>query len=157
MSSLIIVGISDFKIAKPQDILITYALGSCIGTCLYDGVLGLGGLSHILLPEASICPGDTNIMKYADTAIEGLVRAMERLGASRSRLTAKIAGGAKMFACEGINMGDRNAEAVKRELRRLNIRLIAEDTGANYGRTVEFNPEDGSVMIKSVLHGKRAL
>jgi chemotaxis protein CheD len=157
MSNLIIIGISDFKIAKAPDMLITYALGSCIGTCLYDALLSIGGLSHILLPEAKICPGDPNLMKFADTAIEALVSSMERLGVSRSRLTAKIVGGAKMFACEGINVGERNTEAVKKELKRLNIKLVAEDTGLNYGRTVEFNPQDGTVMIKSVLHGKRSL
>ena len=157
MSNLIIVGISDYKIAKSPEVLITYALGSCIGTCLFDGVLHLAGLSHILLPEASICPNDTNIMKYADTAIEGLVKAMERQGASRARLTAKIAGGAKMFATSTIGVGERNIIAVKNELRRLNIRLVAEDTGDTYGRTMEFNPDDGSVMIKSVLHGNHPL
>jgi chemotaxis protein CheD len=152
MPNLIIVGISDFKIASEPDVLITYALGSCIGTCLYDGRLRIAGLSHILLPESSICPGDKNLMKYADTALKELVETMVRAGALRSGLTAKIAGGAKMYACDGMNVGERNA-AVKSELRRLGIRLVAEDTGANYGRTVEFNPADGSVRIKSVLHG----
>jgi chemotaxis protein CheD len=157
MSNLIIVGISDYKIAESPEVLITYALGSCIGTCLFDGVLHLAGLSHILLPEASICPNDTNTMKYADTAIEELIKAMERKGASRARLTAKIAGGAKMFATSTIGVGERNIIAVKNELRRLNIRLVAEDTGDTYGRTMEFHPEDGSVMIKSVLHGNHPL
>lgn len=157
MSNLIIIGISDFKIAKMPDLLITYALGSCIGTCLYDKVLHIAGLSHILLPESNICPNDTNRMKYADTAIEDLVKALEKMGVPRSRLTAKIAGGAKMFATSTIGVGERNVIAVKAELRRLNIRLVAEDTGDNYGRTMEVHPEDGSVMIKSVLHGNHPL
>jgi chemotaxis protein CheD len=157
MSNLKIVGISDYKVAGEPDVLITYALGSCIGTCLYDGLLRMAGLSHILLPESNICPGDPNPMKYADTAIEALIKTMERAGASRARLTAKIAGGAKMFNCDGVSIGERNIEAIKYELARLNIRLIAEDTGRDYGRTVEFNPKDGSVTIKSVLHGNKSI
>lgn len=157
MSELIVIGISDFKIAKPPDLLITYALGSCVGTCLYDSALRLAGLSHILLPEAAICKNDTNVMKYADTAIVELVRVMERAGASRYRMTAKIAGGAKMFASAGTSMGERNVIAVKAELQKLSIRIIGQDTGSNYGRTVEFHPDDGSVLVKSVMHGNSML
>jgi chemotaxis protein CheD len=92
MSNLIVVGISDIKIGLSPDVIITYALGSCVGTCLYDSRLRIGGMSHILLPESNICSSDINVMKYADTAIEELVRMMERAGAVRCRLTAKIAG-----------------------------------------------------------------
>lgn len=156
MGQLIVVGISDFKIAKAPDALITYALGSCVGTCLYDPLLHIGGLSHVLLPQSSIC-NDGNIMKYADTALVELVRVMERAGASKNRLTAKIAGGAKMFATTGTSMGDRNVAAVIKELITLQIPILAQDTGKNYGRTVEFHPEDGSVLIKSVMHGNSVL
>lgn len=157
MAGLIVVGISDFKIAKAPDVLITYALGSCVGTCLYDSALHLAGLSHILLPESAICKNDNNVMKYADTAIAALVQRMEIAGASRYRLTAKIAGGAKMFASAGTSMGERNVIAVKAQLQSLGIRLISQDTGSNYGRTVEFHPEDGSVLVKSVMHGNSVL
>lgn len=157
MPNLIVVGISDFKVANVPDVLITYALGSCVGTCLYDSKLKIAGLSHVLLPESSICKDDDNIMKYADTAIVALVRKMVMMGASRARLTAKIAGGAKMFATAGTGMGQRNIIAVKNELNKLGIPIIGEDTGSNYGRTVEFHPEDGSVLVKSVLHGNKAI
>lgn len=157
MANLIVVGISDFKMASVPDVLITYALGSCVGTCLYDSRLKIAGLSHVLLPESAICKDDDNIMKYADTAIAALVENMEMHGASRARLTAKIAGGAKMFATAGTGMGERNIAAVKNELSKLNIPIIGEDTGSNYGRTVEFHPEDGVVLVKSVLHGNKTI
>jgi chemotaxis protein CheD len=157
MSNLIVVGISDFKIAGISEILITYALGSCVGTCLYDNKLKLAGLSHVLLPEASICKDDHNVMKFADTAIVALVAEMERVGACKSRMTAKVTGGAKMFATTGTSMGDRNVIAVKNELYKLGIRIIAEDTGSNYGRTVEFHPDDGAVIVKSVMHGDKKI
>lgn len=157
--SLIIVGISDYKTAKDPDKLITYALGSCVGTCLFDGVTGVAGLSHVLLPDSSISKSDKNIMKYADTAIEALVREIERHGVRRAQLKAKIAGGANMFATQstGMNIGERNVAAVKEQLRRLGIRIVAEATGKNYGRTVEFNPKTGAMTVKSVLHGVQIL
>jgi Chemotaxis protein; stimulates methylation of MCP proteins len=157
MANLIVVGISDMKIAKPPDVLITYALGSCVGTCLYDPASKIAGLSHILLPEAAICKNDNNLLKYADTAIAELVRTMEQAGALRMRLMAKIAGGAKMFATTGTGMGERNVIAVRAQLQKLGIRIVGDDTGSNYGRTVEFHPEDGSVLVKSVMHGNSSL
>lgn len=157
MSNLIVVGISDMKVSCNPDALVTYALGSCVGTCLYDAVRGIAGLSHVLLPDSGINREDRNVMKYADTAIEELVRRMEMAGAARARLTAKIAGGANMFASSGLSIGERNVRTVKEELRRLRIALLAEDTGSNYGRTVEFHSEDGSMLVKSVLHGNRVL
>ena len=152
---MIVVGISDYKITRAPEKLITYALGSCVGTCLFDTRTGLAGLSHILLPDSSIGRTGDNIMKYADRAIEAMLREMERAGVRRMNLTAKIAGGANMFANASgtLNIGERNAAAVRGELKRLGIRLVAEDTGKNYGRTLEFDPQDGSVIIKSVLHG----
>lgn len=153
--ALIVVGISDYKTARQPDKLITYALGSCVGTCLFDERSGVAGLSHILLPDSGISQTDTNIMKYADTAIEALVCEIERHGIRRAQLKAKIAGGANMFATQtkSLNIGERNVAAVKEQLRRLGIRLAAEDTGKNYGRTVEFDPVTGAMTVKSVLHG----
>jgi chemotaxis protein CheD len=80
---------------------------------------------------------------------------MLKAGANKARLVAKIAGGAKMFELSGgntaaINVGERNAIASKEKLKQLGIRLLAEDTGLNYGRTVEIYSEDGSFLIKSV-------
>jgi chemotaxis protein CheD len=82
---------------------------------------------------------------------------MERCGGVRSRMTAKIAGGAKMFEWTGKPIGDRKVEAVKKELQRLNIRVIAEDTGGNYGRTIQFDSKDGSLLIKTVGKGARII
>ena len=76
------------------------------------------------------------------------------MGASKYRLVAKIAGGAKMFEVSGLsgigNVGDRNAEAAKKILKELGVKLIAEDTGLNYGRTVELHCDTGEFYVKSV-------
>jgi chemotaxis protein CheD len=148
--SQIIVGISDQNTAIPPDSLITYALGSCVGICLYDSANRVAGLSHILLPEAFRDSPEAENVKFADRAIEVLVGSMEKLGSLRYRLTAKIAGGANMFATSGISIGDRNVETVKSELERLRIKLVAEDTGADYGRTVVFDPQNGLMTVKSI-------
>lgn len=159
MNQTIIVGISDLNIVKAPDVLVTYALGSCVGICLYDPVVKVAGLSHIMLPSSKqIASASDQVYKFADTAIEELLKKMERLGARSIRIRAKIAGGAQMFSCAGnsslANIGQRNVVAVKTELARLRIPIIAEDCGKNYGRTLFLSAEDGSMRIKSVNRGE---
>jgi chemotaxis protein CheD len=138
MSKTISVGISDYNIALMGDVLVTYALGSCVGICLYDPVSKIAGLSHIMLPTAADfldSPSIVQMGKYADTAIELLMKQMLNSGASRIRLRAKIAGGAQMFAPTNNTslaaIGERNVIAVKKELARLRVPIVAEDTGKN--------------------------
>lgn len=158
MDNPVVVGISDMNVATKPGVLVTYALGSCVGICLYDRVYGISGLSHILLPDSAMCPNDKNVMKFADTAVKTLIEMMERVGASRNRITAKIAGGARLFGGEnGIQIGDRNVVAVKEQLVKFRIPLVAEDTGLNYGRTLEFHSEDGVVHVKTALKGPKII
>lgn len=158
--SNITVGISDWQVCRPPDVLITYALGSCVGSCLFDLKAGVAGLSHIMLPDSSNLGGkDVNRMKFADTALPDMVAAMVRMGADPRRIQAKIAGGALMFAArsEQFNIGERNVAAVKQALAKLRIPIIASDTGLNYGRTVYFHSEDGKVVVKSTVKGVNVL
>ena len=96
---------------------------------------------------------DKNLYKYADTGIRETVRKMTAFGAVKNRMRAKIAGGAKMFETKGSqglgNIGDRNAQNVKKMLREQGIRLVGEDTGANYARTMSIDASDGKVTIKT--------
>lgn len=148
------VGMADLNICKCPDMITTLGLGSCIGIALYDPVTKIGGLAHIMLPDSTQMRNNTNIAKFADTGIEELVKRMVSAGAGKSRLVAKIAGGAKMFEVSGMsaigNVGQRNAEASKAKLKQMGIPLLAEDTGLNYGRTVELYTETGDFLIKSV-------
>lgn len=159
MSDMIKVGISDMNTAKNGDVLVTYALGSCVGICLYDAVAKIAGLSHIMLPCSNgFSPVGKQEDKFADTAIVRLISQMERSGAKRIHMRAKIAGGAKMFACVNdsalSNIGERNVIAVKAELARQHIPILAEDTGKNYGRTQYFDSADGTMTIKSAIKGQ---
>ncbi|MCM1298456.1 MAG: chemotaxis protein CheD [Firmicutes bacterium] len=153
----ITVGISDWKVGKAPDIIVTYALGSCVGTCIFDKVTGICGMSHIMLPDSVAAEGSANFnrMKFADTALPDMVNEMIKKGAAKGRLQAKIAGGALMFATksEQFNIGERNVAAVKAALRKLNIPIIASDTGLNYGRTVFFHTDEYKVVIKSTVKG----
>jgi chemotaxis protein CheD len=153
------VGISDYKTSKSPDTLVTYALGSCVGITLYDPASHVGGLSHIMLPTSTLKTASPDgviddRMKYADTAIPDLITELERLGARRGSLRAKIVGGANMFTTTGTSfvdtIGERNIEAVRKVLAELGIPIIAEDVGANYGRTVYFLLEDGKVRVQSL-------
>ena len=150
--STVNVGISDLNIAFSPDVLATYALGSCVGICLYDADKKLAGLAHIMLPwsKDSANPSD-NMMRYADTGITELISRMGAKGTSVSRLTAKIAGGAQMFATNSavFNIGERNVEAVKKVLAAYKIPIIAEQTGSNFGRTVFFYSDTGIMEIRA--------
>ncbi len=160
MSQKLVVGISDWKVCRSPDSLITYALGSCVGICLYDKTTKIAGLSHIMLPDSTaISDGAKTRPKFADTAIVDMLSAMKAQGASSSGITAKIAGGAVMFqsASAQFNIGERNVEAVKKVLGRLNIPIIASDTGLNYGRTVTFFAENGSLEISAAAKGKSVI
>ena len=150
METKITVGIADMKMAKGNGMLITYALGSCIGICLYDQRIKLASLIHIMLP-LNMEPGRKNVMKYADTGIRETLKMMEAKGASRSRITAKIAGGAKMFEISGGNLGNigqRNIESVHMHLKREGIQLLKEDVGGSVARMLLFDPATGQACVR---------
>lgn len=163
MSEIIKVGMADLKTCKSPDGVTTLGLGSCVGIAIRDPVTKIGGLAHIMLPDSTaIRNSQLNIAKFADTGIVELVRQMELLGAKRARMVAKIAGGATMFQVQGrpnatMQVGDRNVEASIRMLAELRIPLLAQDTGANYGRTVIFYPETGDYLIKAVGRTERMI
>lgn len=154
MNDKITVGIADMKLAQGSGILITYALGSCIGLCFHDPRLRLGALLHVMLP-LNMEAGRKNPLKYADTGIRETLRQMEAKGASRSRITVKIAGGAKMFEVKGGNLGNigqRNIESVHTVLKQEGIRLLAENVGGSVARTLLFDVVSGQGCIKSYGH-----
>ena len=150
--SKLTVGIADMKMLQGEGILVTYALGSCIGLCFHDPRLRLGALLHILLP-LNMETGRTHPLKYADTGIKETLKALEAKGAMRSRMTVKIAGGAKMFEVSGGgglgNIGQRNIESVHAILKRENLRLSGEHTGGTVARTMLFDVVTGQACIRS--------
>jgi len=152
---------ADLKIAKAPDKLMTAGLGSCIGICVFDPTIKVGSLAHIMLPNSTQAKNAQNRAKFADSAIAWLLEEMERSGASRSRLQAKIAGGAQMFKFAGDNdimkIGERNTQAVIENLEKHRIKLVAQDTGGNFGRTITFDVENGSLLVRTIGHGERII
>ncbi|MBP2635836.1 MAG: cheD [Firmicutes bacterium] len=161
MAELIKVGMADYKVGRSPASLISYGLGSCVGIALFDAVTKVGGLAHIMLPDSTQARSAENIAKFADTALPAMLNEIIKLGATKSRITAKIAGGAQMFtftnATDIMRVGERNAEAVRVMLKKLDIRLLAEDTGGNYGRTVELKLDTGSFRVKTIDKGEKEL
>ena len=154
MSKIIKVGMADLNVCVSPDGITTIGLGSCVGIAVRDPVTKIGGLAHVMLPDSTAIKSNTNIPKFADTGIEELVKRVVAMGASRTRLVAKIAGGAQMFAFQSksamVRVGERNVEASKKKLAELRIKILAEDTGDSYGRTVIFYPESGDFVIRAV-------
>jgi len=159
MADLIKVGMADYKVGRSPSTLISYGLGSCIGVSLYDPQRKIGGLLHIMLPDSTQARFSDNPAKFADTGIPLMINDVIALGASRSRLVAKIAGGAQMFAFSNatdiMRVGTRNAETCKQILRKNGIKVIAEDTGGNYGRTVSIDLSTGSYKVKTIDRGEK--
>ncbi|WP_195573206.1 chemotaxis protein CheD [Paenibacillus sp. 1001270B_150601_E10] len=160
-NNVVKVGMADLNICMSGSIRTT-GLGSCVGVTLYDPITKIGGLAHVMLPSSDIArEGSVNLAKYADTAIPELVSRMVEAGAHPARLLAKMAGGAQMFAFssqhESMRIGPRNVESCKDMLQRLNIPIQAEDTGGNYGRTIEMFCCDGRLHIRSVQKGTKDL
>lgn len=155
MSEIIKVGMADLKTCHSPDGLTTLGLGSCVGVALRDPLTKVGGLVHVMLPDSTAFQGmQTNPAKFADTGIAELIRQMEQMGAKRSRITAKLAGGATMFAVSSRSeigmVGKRNVDACRKCLEEYRIPILAEDTGETYGRTVIFYPESGEYHIRAV-------
>lgn len=146
------VGIGDMKLTRGGGRIITYALGSCIGISFYDPAINLGALLHIMLPERQSA-ADLNLFKYADTGIPETLRKLTAFGMVKSRAIVKIAGGAKMFEIKGNasfgNIGERNAVKVKQILRAEGLRLVAEDTGGTYARTMLLDVANGNVAVRT--------
>jgi chemotaxis protein CheD len=152
------VGIAQMDVVKSPDTIRTSGLGSCVGVVIYDEFKKVAGLVHIMLPDSTLGKISTlNIAKFADTGIEALIDKLKLEGAQPLRLKAKIAGGAQMFQFtthnDTMRIGPRNVEAVKNELKKYRIPIIAEDTGGNSGRTIEFNPETSNLSIRTVNQG----
>ncbi|GJM26004.1 MAG: chemoreceptor glutamine deamidase CheD [Phycisphaerae bacterium] len=141
-------GIAGINAIKSPDQIRT-VLGSCIGITVCDVQAGIGGMAHVMLPQAT---GPTESPgKFADTGVDALVESVLASGAVQSRLKAKIAGGAAMFG-EGADsgIGSRNAQAVRERLQKHGIAIVASEVGGNKGRRMSLNPETGEVEVQII-------
>ena len=117
--SEIIVRVADLKAGVRGDVLVTVGLGSCVAILLYDSAAEVGGLAHVLLPSPALTRSVDNPAKFPQTAVPRLLEEMAARGANPRRVTARLAGGASMFASLSapgtIQMGERNVVASRQD------------------------------------------
>ncbi|WGI17823.1 hypothetical protein [Methanonatronarchaeum sp. AMET-Sl] len=152
------VGIGEYHVTDNGDTLKTNGLGSCVGIAIYDPKQKTSGLLHAMLPSYEDSR-DKNPSKYVDSGIQQVVDKLTEMGSQKKDLKAKIVGGSNMFNFTGENgtIGERNIKAAKKKLNELDIPIIEEDTGGNYGRSIKLKPNSWNIEIKSVKKGVKEI
>lgn len=170
MNKIIRVGLAELKVSNDSSVLTCSGLGSCVAVIMHDPVARVGGIAHVMLPgKAPDFKGETP-GRYAVTAVELLLREMENAGASKERISCKIVGGSRMFKIHtdpsgevpqgyprSVSIGERNVASVKSSIIGAGLKISAEHTGGNYGRSVRFYVESGKVEITSITMGSAVI
>ncbi len=148
----VVIDISDAKVSdNPDDVLVTYSLGSCIGVCLYDPTLHVGGMLHYQLPTSTMEPARAQAkpFMFADTGMKLLVDKLLSMGANKKRMQIRLAGGATMATGpQGFDIGKRNYLAIRKILWSNGMIIDAEDVGGNSARSLYLDMADGTVTIR---------
>lgn len=155
------VRVADLRIGGADDVLLTVGLGSCVAILLHDAEARVGGMAHILLPSPALSRVDANPAKFPQSAVPRLLQLMVAEGAQTERITARLAGGASMFAALAppgtVQMGERNLVAARQALNSHGVPLVGEAVGGDFGRTVRMRVRDGHVEVTTVAHGVQHL
>lgn len=136
-----------------DDMVLMTVLGSCVAACIHDPYTGLGGMNHFMLPDdgAEAARTASESMRYGAYAMEVLINELIKAGGRRERFEAKVFGGAAVLSgMTTLNVGDRNADFVRRYLALERIRITAEDLQGNYPRKVVFMPRSGQALVKKL-------
>ncbi len=148
-----VVDIADFKVSRdPQDQLVTYSLGSCIGVAIWDPVVRVGGMLHYMLPESALSPEKArkNPAMFADTGVPALFRAAYELGASKKQIVVKVAGGSQLLDDNGtFNIGKRNYVMLRKIFWKNGILIDNEDVGGSISRTLRLDVGTGRLTLKA--------
>jgi chemotaxis protein CheD len=159
--SQIVVAIADCQVSgRPDHVLVTYALGSCIAIAIHDAKACVGGLLHFMLPESALDPAkaEANPFIFADTGIPLMQRRLLEAGADRKRLTVQLAGGAQMMDEKGMfNIGKRNHLAARKLLWKSGIMIHSEAVGGNVSRSVRLDVGSGKVWLRESAGAEREL
>lgn len=151
-----VVAVGDMKIGRDADLIVTHALGSCLGLVVYDPVEKVGGLLHAMLPLSKINPAkaEANPYMFVDTGVPVLFKALYEIGGQKSRMVIKAAGcGNPLGKNEMFKIGERNYTVLKKLLWKNNILLETEDVGGTASRTVHLDLATGQTVISS--NGKK--
>ncbi len=151
------VGIGEGEVSHPPGIIIAEGLGSCIALCLYDTLQEVGGMAHIMLPHSSEYKSRKDNVSlpylYADSALDALLKGLEKSGACLQNIIAKMAGGARMFPVyNGVStgIGEQNTTCIRELLKKRLIPLVGEDVGGSHGRSAEFHVHSGRIIVTAI-------
>ena len=147
-----VIGVGDMKIGRDGDLLVTHALGSCLGLMIYDPFAKIGGLLHAMLPLSKINPekAKANPFMFVEAGVPELFKAVYSKGGDKMRLIVKAAGCGNPIGNSGMfRIGDRNITVLKKLLWKNNVMLKSEDTGGTAARTVNFDLASGQTIISS--------
>jgi chemotaxis protein CheD len=150
----VVVGVAEMRISNQgEHVVITHALGSCIGVAIYDPLVKVGGLLHYMLPDSALDveKGRENPSMFADTGIPRLFKECYRLGAVKHRMRVKVAGGSQVLGGpEHFNIGRRNYAALRKIFLKNNVLIDNEDVGGVKARTMYLEIATGKVWVKII-------
>lgn len=154
-SKMITVKMADYKVARGEQKLITRDLGSCIGIAIRDPKTGIGGLLHAMLPTTLIrkdIPVE-QLPKYVDLGLERMIWELEKMGANRRYMEAKMAGAAHIIQYQSTSpsrdISSRNIQVAVEYLEKHKIKILGMEVGDRYPRTVIFEPASGMTVVKT--------
>lgn len=149
----LVVGVGDLVVTDtPGALIVTYALGSCIGVTVYDPVARVGGLLHFMLPSAELNKDKAaaNPAMFGDIGIPLLFKSCYEKGAKKERLVVCAAGGAEVLSDDGhFKIGSRNRTLLRKIFWKNNILIAGDETGGSNSRTLSLNLADGTVAVRT--------
>ena len=149
-----IVGVADMRVSNaPGDVIVTHALGSCLGIAAHDPAAGVGGLLHVMLPEARANrpKAEANPFMFVDTGVPAFFRALYEAGGVKARLQVKVAGGANVHSTptDRFQIGKRNYVMLKKLLWKNSVLIDGADVGGAAARTMYLEIGPGRVWLSS--------
>lgn len=146
------VGVSEYVVAADDETLVAYGVGSCVAVLLWDPDAGVGGVANAVLPERA-AGDDVAAAKFVDSATEALLRELVEAGASYATVEGRVVGGATIMTFEDLGeaVGADNVAAARATLERLEVPVVAEATGGDHGRTVEFDTATGEARVHTAF------
>lgn len=147
-----VVGIAAMAVsAEPRDLIVTYALGSCLGVCVFDPVARVAGMLHLMLPQGSMSPEKAaqNPLMFADTGIPQLFLKSYALGAKKERMLVAVAGGASFNMNEDADLaiGQRNVAMLRKVLWKNSVILKKHELGGTEPRNMSLDVRSGEVSV----------
>jgi chemotaxis protein CheD len=160
-STLIEVQMGKMELAQVPERLITRGLGSCLGITIYDTIKKIGAMVHPMLPDIDKSKIKSNPSRFVNSGIQLALQELEKKGCFRSRMEVKMFGGAHMFSFintdSALNVGQKNIEMAHAIFKELNLKILAEEVGGTFGRTIELDTDSGKVLVKTVSWGEKVV